>query len=44
MVKQTGNYQQIFDRNLGRQSPTQMVRGPNRVWRDGGLLLTPLLR
>jgi hypothetical protein len=44
MVKQTGNYQQIFDRNLGRQSPTQMVRGPNRLWRDGGLLLTPLLR
>jgi general L-amino acid transport system substrate-binding protein len=44
MVKQIGNYQQIFDRNLGLQSATQMERGPNRLWRDGGLLLTPLLR
>jgi hypothetical protein len=44
MVAKMGNYGEIFERNLGRASAFQQARGPNRLWRDGGLLITPLLK
>ncbi len=44
MVAQVGNYAEIFARNLGGSNAGALPRGPNRLWRDGGLLLTPLLR
>jgi len=37
-----GNYGEIFDRNLG--APAGLARGPNRLWRDGGLLYAPPIR
>jgi general L-amino acid transport system substrate-binding protein len=35
IVKQVGNYGEIYDRNLG---PLALERGANALWRDGGQL------
>lgn len=39
-IEATGNYGQIFDRNLGSQSPLDLARGLNAQWnaRPGGLI------
>jgi general L-amino acid transport system substrate-binding protein len=37
VVKQIGNYAEIWDRNLGKDSPLKVPRGLNALWRDGGL-------
>jgi general L-amino acid transport system substrate-binding protein len=42
IVKQLGNYAEMFDRNVGKDSPLKLERGPNRLHRDGGLMF-PLL-
>jgi|GEM_PF-1647315 len=42
MVAQVGNYAEIYERNLGPTAARSLPRGPNRLWRDGGLLV-PLL-
>jgi general L-amino acid transport system substrate-binding protein len=39
IVKQLGNYAEIYDRNVGKDSPLKIERGPNRLQRDGGLML-----
>ncbi len=38
IVKQLGNYGEVFDRNLGAGSPLKLERGPNRLYTDGGLM------
>lgn len=38
IVKQLGNYGEMFDRNVGKQSPLKLDRGPNRLFTDGGLM------
>jgi general L-amino acid transport system substrate-binding protein len=35
IVKQVGNYGEVYDRNLGLLS---LERGPNALWRNGGQL------
>ncbi len=42
MVAQVGNYAEIYDRHLGPKGARALPRGPNRLWRDGGLMV-PLL-
>ena len=37
VIKQNGNYAEIWDRNLGQGSPLKVPRGLNALWRDGGL-------
>lgn len=37
VVKQVGNYAEVWDRNLGKDSPMKLPRGLNALWRDGGL-------
>lgn len=37
-IKAVGNYGEIFDRNLGRNSPFKMERGLNALWSKGGLI------
>jgi general L-amino acid transport system substrate-binding protein len=37
MVKQVGNYGEIFDRNLGHNSELNMERNINELWNRGGL-------
>lgn len=44
MVKQVGNYGEIFDRNLGQQSPLKLDRGINNLWTKGGLMYALPLR
>ncbi|KQY23698.1 amino acid ABC transporter substrate-binding protein [Rhizobium sp. Root482] len=38
IVKQLGNYGEMFDRNLGAGSSLKIERGPNRLFSDGGLM------
>ena len=44
VIKQVGNYAEVFDRNLGSQSPLKIKRGLNALWRDGGILYAPPTR
>lgn len=44
VIKHVGNYGEIFDRNLGPDTPFQMDRGPNALWTDGGLIYAPPFR
>lgn len=44
MVKQVGNYGELFDRNLGRGSPLKLERGLNALWTEGGLMYAPPIR
>src|SRR5215470_15629707 len=43
-VKSVGNYGEIFERNLGAQSPLKLERGLNRLWTHGGLMYAPPFR
>ncbi|MGI9332473.1 MAG: amino acid ABC transporter substrate-binding protein [Gammaproteobacteria bacterium] len=38
VIKNVGNYQQIFDRTLGAGSPYKLARGPNALITDGGVM------
>ena len=44
IVKAVGNYGEIFDRNLGPNTPLQINRGINALWKDGGLQYSPPFR
>jgi general L-amino acid transport system substrate-binding protein len=44
VVKAVGNYGEIFERNLGGQSPLKIPRGLNAQWRQGGLHYAPPVR
>jgi general L-amino acid transport system substrate-binding protein len=44
IVKQVGNYGEVFDRNLGSGSVLKLPRGRNEMWIKGGLLYSPPLR
>ena len=41
IIKQVGNYGEVFERNLGRGSALGMGRGLNALWNEGGLLYAP---
>ena len=43
-LKATGNYGEMFERNLGPQTPLAIARGINALWNAGGLLYAPPLR
>ncbi|HUN50918.1 MAG TPA: amino acid ABC transporter substrate-binding protein [Candidatus Sulfotelmatobacter sp.] len=36
-IKAVGNYGEIFDRNVGKNSPLKLARGLNALWIHGGL-------
>lgn len=44
IIRTLGNYGEMFERNLGKQSPLGIKRGLNALWRDGGLLFAPPVR
>jgi len=44
MLGATGNYGEIFDRNLGQGSELGLRRGLNAQWTEGGLLYSPPFR
>ncbi len=43
-IKATGNYGEIFERNLGESSGINIVRGVNNSWTNGGILYSPPFR
>jgi general L-amino acid transport system substrate-binding protein len=44
IIREVGNYGEIFDRNLGPETPFEMERGLNDLWSNGGLLYAPPFR
>jgi general L-amino acid transport system substrate-binding protein len=44
IIRQFGNYGEIYRRNVGEGSPLKITPGPNRLWKDGGLLVSPPFR
>ncbi len=44
VIAGAGNYGEIYDRYIGRDSPMKIDRGLNRLWRDGGLMISPPYR
>ena len=44
IIKQVGNYAEIYDRNLGPDTVSNLPRGMNASWVDGGLLYSPPFR
>ena len=44
IIKQVGNYGEIYDRNVGEKTPLAIPRGLNALWRDGGLIIAPPFR
>jgi len=43
-VRATGNYAEIYERNLGVNSPLGIPRGLNQLWNMGGVLYAPPMR
>ncbi len=41
IIKQVGNYGEVFERTLGKGSPLKLERGINSQWKDGGLIYAP---
>jgi general L-amino acid transport system substrate-binding protein len=44
IVKQVGNYGEVFDRNVGTGSKLGITRGLNRLWTKGGIQYAPPIR
>jgi general L-amino acid transport system substrate-binding protein len=44
VIETTGNYGEIFERNLGMQSVLKLDRGLNRLYTQGGLMYAPPFR
>ena len=44
IVKQVGNYGEVFDRNVGSGSLLKIPRGQNVLWTQGGLQYAPPIR
>jgi general L-amino acid transport system substrate-binding protein len=44
IVKQVGNYGEVFERNVGAESPLKISRGINALWNKGGFLYAPPVR
>ncbi len=36
ILSTSGNYKELYDRTLGKDSPLKIDRGLNRLWKDGG--------
>jgi general L-amino acid transport system substrate-binding protein len=44
IIKQVGNYGEIFERNVGKNTPLKLERGLNALWTQGGLMYAAPLR
>lgn len=44
VIKQVGNYEEIYERNVGPDTPIGLQRGLNRLYIHGGLLYAPPLK
>jgi general L-amino acid transport system substrate-binding protein len=44
IVRQVGNYGEVFERNIGTKSPLGIPRGLNHLWTMGGIQYAPPIR
>jgi general L-amino acid transport system substrate-binding protein len=44
VIKLVGNYGEVFDRNVGKDSPLKLERGLNDLWTKGGLMYAMPIR
>lgn len=44
IVLKVGSYAEVFERNIGKDSPLKIKRGINASWKDGGLHYAPPIR
>ncbi|WP_421548702.1 amino acid ABC transporter substrate-binding protein [Pseudomonas sp. QD4] len=44
IVKQVGNYSEVFERNVGQGSRLKIKRGLNALWNNGGIQYAPPVR
>ena len=44
IVKHVGNYGEVFERNVGQNSPLKISRGLNALWTKGGIQYAPPIR
>lgn len=44
IIKQVGNYAEIFERHVGAEGPLKLERGLNALWNQGGLHYAPPIR
>jgi general L-amino acid transport system substrate-binding protein len=40
-ISAVGNYGELYERTVGRDSPLKIERGLNRLWSEGGLMYAP---
>jgi general L-amino acid transport system substrate-binding protein len=43
-IKTSGNYGEMFARNVGEKTPLNLPRGTNNLWNKGGLMYAPPIR
>ncbi len=44
IISKVGNYGEIFDKYLGKNSPLKINRGLNKLWNKGGIMYAPPIR
>lgn len=44
IIRHVGNYAEVYDRNVGVDSPLGIPRGLNQLWNAGGVLYAPPIR
>jgi general L-amino acid transport system substrate-binding protein len=44
IITSVGNYGEVFERNIGQDSPLKIARGLNALWTKGGILYAPPIR
>ena len=44
IIKQVGNYKEVFNRHLGLKTLLNLDRGLNKLYTEGGLLFAPPFR
>ncbi|GAA0781526.1 amino acid ABC transporter substrate-binding protein [Roseibium denhamense] len=44
IIRAVGNYGDVFERNVGPETPLEISRGINALWNDGGVLYAPPIR
>lgn len=44
VIRHIGNYGEVFDRNVGPDTPLSIARGVNALWTNGGLQYAPPVR
>ena len=44
IIRQVGNYGEVYNSNVGPESPLKLERGLNQLWNRGGILYAPPVR